>query len=655
MNLKSTTNDYSGSDNIRPTDDWFTSVRNGCVKIRGSEGIENPPICVPTLLKQASELFSNHVFLIFQQNDKWKKVTYSQLLENVTVIAKAFLKLGLERFHGVSIIGENSEKWIYAHLAAIMAGGVSSGIYTTNSPDACLHCIKIASSDIVILENDYQLQKILKIKDQCPHIKVIVQLDGEPTDRSVLNWNNLLEIGRNEPNDKLKKVIDNLAVNEVCTLSGTTALPKAVMLNHDNLIFDGRLMASSIQMEYGIERTLSYLPYSHIAGLIYDIYTSLVMGSCVYIAGKNALKGDAIINNLKIAKPTTFIGTPRIFEKISEYLRGIELTRPVYLQYVLEKAKSTALAHHTLVSKEPRVNSSFKYKFFEFFFYSYMKSFVGLHQCKTLHSAAAPLSPQVRDYLASFDISVGEMYGLSETSGEHLYWIRYYSGCYTGVECPRAVKTKIYNPDKNGEGEICAWGRNIFMGYLNEPDKTKETTDEEGWFYTSDIGKINDERWIQITGRKKEIIITSGGENIPAVLIENVVKYELPILSQAVLVGEGKKYLTILLTLKCEYNEDTDMPLDKLSLETENWCKSLGCSYTTISEIIINKPHAVYDEIQKGIDRVNSKAISTAQRIQKFTILPRNFSTVTGELGPSTKLMRYVVYNKFKDYIESMY
>uniref|UniRef100_A0A3B4WK76 Acyl-CoA synthetase bubblegum family member 1 n=1 Tax=Seriola lalandi dorsalis TaxID=1841481 RepID=A0A3B4WK76_SERLL len=213
----------------------------------------------------------------------------------------------------------------------------------------------------------------------------------------------------------------------------------------------------------------------------------------------------------------------------------------------------------------------------------------------------------------------------------------------------------LANIDSDGTGEICFWGRNIFMGFLNMEDKTREALDEDGWLHSGDLGKIDEEGFLYITGRIKELIITAGGENIPPVPIEEAVKKELPIISNAMLIGDKRKFLSMLLTLKCCTNAETMEPTEELSLEAVEFCQLQRSQATKVSDISGGKDKEVYRAIQEGIERVNSAATSNAQRIQKWTILMKDFSVSGGELGPTMKLRRPVVLEMYHKVIEGLY
>lgn len=232
-------------------------------------------------------------------------------------------------------------------------------------------------------------------------------------------------------------------------------------------------------------------------------------------------------------------------------------------------------------------------------------------------------------YLLSLDLVINDAFGMSESTGAH--WLC--SNDVTSLETVGrplvGVEVKIVSPDERGHGEICMRGRNIFIGYIGEEDKTKEAIEDEGWLHSGDLAYIDEKGCLFITGRIKELIITAGGENIPPVHIENLVKKELPEISNAFLIGDKRKFLSILITLKTELDSNTGAPKDELANETLTWFKSLGVEYKTVKEVLSAGPcPKVLKSIQEGIDRANKYATSNAQKVQKFAILPNDFSTM---------------------------
>lgn len=651
---KYTTTD--GPDQIRPSDNYYSTEANGAVKLRDNVQL-NDTMSFPTMLKRAAENYPNHPAIrYYPDKTTLVTVTYLEYLDIVRTVAKAFLKLGLERYHGVCIIGYNSPEWFYSGLAATFAGGIQAGIYTTNSAEACLHCITLATANIVVVENDVQLQKILQIRDRAPHIKAIVQYSGKPTSPGVYSWSDIMEIGKNEDDIGLENVLRTISINECCVLvytSGTTSLPKAVMLHHDNIFVSSRIISKHLRLKEGHDRTISYLPLSHVVAQMFDFYLPIYSAATIYIADKNALK-NTLMQNIIAVRPTILAGVPRVWEKLKEHLEADEKRYNRVFQYLLSNAKVSALAYYRNLANGRRKHESASYKLSKLLVFNKIKKQNGLECVKIYGCGGAPILFDTKEYFCSLDMPIFSGYGLSETGSIGIMGtpeISLVDGIGFAID---NVKVKIHNPDENGSGEICLYGRNILMGYLNDPEKTAEAFDNDHWFHSGDIGVVENSIY-KITGRIKELIITAGGENIPFPLIEGNIKAELPIVSNVVLIGDKRKYLSVLLTLKCKLDPNNLLPTDDLTDDVKQWCRIVGYECSRVSDIVDNKPKKVYDSIQDAIRRANEKSISNAQKVQKFTILPRDFSIGTGEIAPTMKLKRCFVVNLYSDLIEDMY
>ncbi|XP_058801274.1 very long-chain-fatty-acid--CoA ligase bubblegum-like isoform X2 [Phymastichus coffea] len=650
-----------GPDQILSTDVDTTCDADGRVRIKLDYQADGryKLISVPGLLARTASKYPNQPALISRPGADGKRttITYKQYENQVRTVAKAFLHLGLERHHSVCILGFNAPEWFISDLAAIYAGGFAAGIYTTNSPEACQYCAESSRANIVVVEDDKQLQKILAIKKNLPKLKAIIQYDGIPNTKDVLSWNELLEIGRHQSDDKLESVLKTIAINECCTLvytSGTVGNPKAVMLSHDNLLTDAQaILAAGDLKNEAQEIVVSFLPLSHVAAQVVDIFTCMLMAATVYFADKNALKGS-LLDTLVAARPTAFLGVPRVWEKIYEKMQLVARNNGFIKSWIATWAKAQGL-HYNMNRMNGVEYKSWSYLIAKWLIFNKVKTALGLDRCHVFGTAAAPLSTDVKKYFMSLDIVIIDAYGMSECAGAHsLTTNNKFRLGSVGKTFP-GFSTMLDNMDKDGEGEICMGGRHVFMGYLNDSEKTKEAKDENNWLHSGDLGKKDADGFLYVTGRIKELVITAGGENVPPVHIEQLIKKECPALSNAMLIGDRRKYLTILVTLKTEMNAESGEPLDALSAETHKWAKSIGSKAESVKDVINTHDPLIHKEIAEAINRANEKAISNAQRVQKFRILPHDFSLPTGELGPTLKLKRNVVAKKYAHLIEDMY
>ncbi|NXM60811.1 ACBG2 ligase, partial [Illadopsis cleaveri] len=571
------------------------------------------------------------------------------------------LQLGLERFHGVGILGFNSAEWFIADIGAILAGGLAVGIYTTNSPEACHYVAENCSANVIVVENHKQLQKILEIEDRLPHLKAIVQYGEEIKEKrpNLYSWREFMELGRDVPDSRLRGIIASQKPNQCCSLiytSGTTGQPKGVMLSHDNLTWTAAAGGQFIGLSDARDRqeeVVSYLPLSHIAAQMCDIWAAMSFGVQVYFAQPDALKGS-LVETLREVRPTAFLGVPRVWEKMEEKMKSVGMKASALRRRVASWAKEVGLQTNL-----KRMNGCSEvpvnFRLARQLVYRKVRKAIGLDRCTKCYTGAAPITRETLEFFLSLNIPVLELYGMSESSGPHTISLPH---AFKLGSCGKELagcRTLIHKPDKDGIGEICFSGRHVFMGYLNMEDKTKEAIDEDGWLHSGDLGKHDKDGFLFITGRIKELIITAGGENIPPVPIEDAVKNAVPIISNAMLVGDKAKFLSMLLTLKCTVDAETGEPRDDLSPEALEFCQKLGSNATKVSEIISSKDKAIYAAIQKGISAVNEGAVSNAQRVQKWVLLEKDFSIFGGELGPTMKLKRPVVAQKYRDQIAQFY
>ncbi|KAJ8274624.1 hypothetical protein COCON_G00092490 [Conger conger] len=644
-----------------PSSRLWTTECDGTVELRMSESGTGAvaPITVHEMFTRTVDKFGDETALAWKEGEEWRKLPYKEYYEQCRAAAKSFLKLGLERYHGVGILGFNSTEWFIADFGAIFAGGFGVGIYTTNSPEACHYVADNCKANILVVENHKQLQKILEVQDQLPHLKAIVQYKDELKEArpNVYTWAEFMQLGKEVPDAQLDDIIASQKPNQCCTLiytSGTTGQPKGVMLSHDNLTWLGKTTADYAEITDS-EVVVSYLPLSHIAAQMCDMWLMLACGGSTYFAQPDALKGS-LGTTLKEVRPTSFVGVPRVWEKMQEGIKAASAKGPTMRKKVGAWARRVGLQtnlnkmHGTAPSEAP-VN----YRLAKKVVFQKVRKALGLDRCTKCFTGAAPITKETLEFFLSLDIPLIELYGMSESSGPHTISLEH---IFRLTSCGKTIpgcKTKIFNPDNNGDGEICMWGRHVFMGYLNMPDKTADALDAEGWLHSGDLGKQDADDFLFITGRIKELIITAGGENIPPVPIEDALKEAVPLISNAMLIGDQRKFLSMLLTIKCQLHPDTGAPLDELTEEAVKFCRRLGSSATQVSDIAGGKDRAVNAAIQDGINHTNERATSNAQRVQKWVVLERDFTLPGGELGPTMKLKRPVVLKMYKEQIENFY
>lgn len=632
----------------------IATTADECVNLRLTDTDEITPTTIIDIFKRTILNHGTRRALLNKVDNKWYHYTWDEYYDMCREFAKGFMIFGLNPHEGVAIIGSNSPEWFISNMAAIFAGGVSVGIYGTNSAELCEYIINDSNSTIIIVEDNIQLEKILSIRHKLSNIRAIIQYKGNLEEDKkdyeyVFSWNDFYVSirGLSFHWEKMDDIMKNVQPGQCSTLiytSGTTGNPKGVMLSHDNIIWTTQMLLSTIDIKPdNVEKIVSYLPLSHVAAQMLDIYMPLVNAGETWFADSDALKGS-LVDTLKAAQPTIFLGVPRVWEKIREGMMATSKNNSSIKKKIGSSAKKIGLKKFNN-SRKGDEKSPFGWAIYDKLVFKKVKSAIGLDNCKLYLTGAAPITKEVLEYFASLNILINDIYGMSECSGPMTVS---HPGAFRFGSCGQAVPNTLLKVDEITK-EICTYGRHIMMGYLNQSNKTRETIDKDGWLHSGDMGEIDEDGYLFITGRIKELIITAGGENIGPVAIEDAVKAELPIISNCVLIGDKQKYLTMLITLKCIMDDDGNMT----DILDDSVIDLLDLNNNLVSKACNNKKLIMY--IDDGIQKVNQKSASNAQKIQKFRILPTDFSINGGELGPTLKLKRMVVFDMYSSIIDDMY
>jgi long-chain acyl-CoA synthetase len=558
----------------------------------------------------------------------WRSTSWSAYGEEVRRAGAALVALGVEERTAVCILGDNRPEWVIFDVAAMAAGAVPAGIYATSSPSECEYILDHSEAPVVLVEDGTQWAKINSVRDKLPHLRHVILMRGaEPVDDPmVLSWEEFLARG-SEAGGALDARLDALRPESLGTFiytSGTTGRPKAVMLTHDNLAWTAARAADLVGAT-SADRILSYLPLSHIAEQMFTIHLPAVTGSAVYYAESI----EKLLENLLEVRPTAFFGVPRVWEKFQAGVAAklAEATGPKAKLAQQAQAVGRQVIARRNRALEPALTVQVQYKAFQKLVYQKVKAALGLDQARLCASGAAPVAEEVLQFFAGFDLPIYEVYGQSEDTGPTTFNTPGRTRFGTvGPPFP-GVEVKIA-----GDGEILVRGRNVFAGYYKDPDATAEVL-ADGWLHSGDLGELDADGFLTITGRKKDIIITAGGQNVAPALIEGSLKNH-PLVSEAVVIGDRRKYLTVLLTLDPE--------------ATGKFMADRGQSGRP------GNSEAVRAEIEKALDGVNSE-LARVEQVKKFTVLPRELSIADGELTPTLKVKRNVVHDHFAAEIEAMY
>jgi len=568
----------------------------------------------------------------------WQEISWSHYGEKAKLTGLALHALGLEKGNVVSIASEGNPEWLYTDMGTIGAGGISSGVYTTDSAAQVKYLVNDSATKFYFAENEEQLDKILEVRGECPTLKQIIVFDMEGLndfhDDQVLSYEEFLKIGEktNQENPNLwESLVNNVSPDDIAILvytSGTTGPSKGAMINHTNLLY-------SINTGYDIfdvmehEEQLSFLPLCHILERSVSVMIPLKTGAVVNFAESI----DTVPENIREVSPTVFIAVPRIWEKfyssITILMKDATFVGKFFYQFSINVGSK--YKEYFIDGKEPPLSLKLSYWICNQLVLKNIKKLLGLNNCRYALSGAAPISPDLINWYLSLGIDMREGWGMTETAG---VGTAFYSREIKLGHVGRAVNDSEVRIAQ--DGEILFRGPGVFCGYLNKPEQTKETL-IDGWLHTGDVGEIDNYGNLKITDRKKDIIITAGGKNISPSEIENELKFS-PFISDAVVIGDKRKFLSCLIMIDEEnvmkHAQDNDIPFSNF----ESLCKS--------EEII----SLIDDEVNK----VNKKFASVEQ-VKKFSLIDIQLTAEDDELTPTMKLKRKFINQKYGDIIESMY
>jgi long-subunit acyl-CoA synthetase (AMP-forming) len=580
--------------------------------------------------KETADKFGDRVALKFKTGGQWEETTWKDYYKQVRITARAFMALGLEKGKAVNILGNNCPQWFISDLAGVFAGAVPGGIYTTNSPDQCHYIASHSEANIVIVENADQLAIFKKLKDQLPELKAIVLMNGSDPDDMVHAWNELPELAEKVSEKELEERINAQKPDDCCTLiytSGTTGNPKGVMITHDNITWTAQQVINMIKWNHE-DQVISYLPLSHIAEQDISLHAPYHTGCTIWFAESL----DKLGENLAEVRPTLFFGVPRVWEKIQAKMMAAGAKNPPLKKKIAAWARKQGLAGG--YAEQEGKPKPFFYGLANKLVFSKVREKLGFDRCRLFISTAAPISMDSLEFFLSLGLSLTEIYGMSECTGPGTVSLPEPFKYRTGWAGPAVPGTNIKIAE---DGEVLMKGRHVFKGYFKNDAATAETIDKDGWLHSGDVGKIDDKGFLKITDRKKELIITAGGENISPQFLEANLK-SIPVVANVVVIGDRRQYMTALFTLNPE----------RLGQELKN----AGSPAKNMTEAAICPKFRAY--VQKKLDDVNA-SFARVQTIKKFTILPNEFSVEGEELTPTMKLKRRIINTKYAKEIEDMY
>lgn len=608
---------------------------------------------VLALLEDRAKQFSDKPF-VWEKNELWHPLTWGRFTFEARVVASALLAQGLKPGDGVSILSANRKEWPICDMGAIYSGGISVGLYLSSSASQCEYMIRHSDSSVIIVDTRLQLDKILSVRQNVPDLKQIIVLDQSvPSDpgQSIWNYKDFMQIGHlhiEKYQDTLNDRVQNSGQEDIIMYvytSGTTGDPKAAMISNRYFLYNGNSINNVFKFQPG-EKILSFLPYCHVGERIFGFAVTLAAARQTFLVQDYGKVIDTILE----VEPNVFGGVPRLYEKmygkIVSYLQQLSPHQQAEIRAAMDVSKSyfdLKLNNKTIPAELSR-----SYQVADQDALVPLRELVFGKNMRICTSGAAALSKDMAEFFVSIGSPIYEAYGLTENISVAINRPNKHRVSTVGIAMP-------YTEIKLAEdGEILIKGQNIFSGYYKNPEATRDMFDDQmDWMKTGDIGKIDDDGFLTIVDRKKELIITSTGKNISPSGIENRLKYDT-VISQVMIVGEGKSYICALITINpIETVRTVKKLLEQLPPEVIGYIAHGKMPDAETVRLIAEHP-LVRDHIQKTIDRVNQELNHTEQ-IKKFTLLTFDFSIERNEITPTLKLKRRVIAERYKDVIESLY
>jgi long-chain acyl-CoA synthetase len=581
---------------------------------------------VASLPGSAAERFGSHTAARFKKDGEWSEMSYAEMGEAVDEIALGLVDLGIEVGDRVCVLAETRLEWTLASLGISAAGAVVVPVYPTNSPSECKWVAGNSGARAIFCENDGQRQKIEQVRSELPELEHVIGIDeggGE------LALDELRARGRGRDRSELAARQDQVNPEDSYTIvytSGTTGAPKGVVLTHANAMAVCQMVEELEFVEPG-DVSYLYLPLAHVFALITMLATVDEGTTLIYFGGNT----KEILAEIIETKPTYVPSVPRIFEKLYGAAMKMVAAGSEEDQERFRQAVKLGVEVRTRRQRGDEVPAELAEQFdkADAEIFQRVRGLFG-GQVRQAVSGAAPIAPEILEFFYAAGVPVLEGWGMTETTGVGTVGtLDHFKFGTVGRALP-GVEIKIAD-----DGEILCKGPHIFREYWRNPEATEETM-ADGWLRTGDLGELDDEGYLKITGRKKDIIITAGGKNLTPANIENDLK-QSPFISQAVMYGDRKPFPVAMITLDPE--------------EIVPWAKEQGLPEDIES---LAEDEKVHEMIQAELDRANSN-YARVEQIKKFTILDHDLSVETGELTPSLKVKRNVIYDRYGDLFESLY
>ena len=583
----------------------------------------------PTLTEALRRTAANNPDIVAVRTaDDSISLTWSELLERVDAVAGGLAKLGVGRSQTLAIMLANRPEFHIVDLAAATLGATPFSIYATYPAEEIRYLCSDAACRVVVVEQAF-LPVILEARKELPGLEYVVVVDGEPPEGTI----SLADVEASNPDFDAVQAAASVGADDIVTLiytSGTTGPPKGVQLSHHNILVSAAAIEEIIPLEVG-GRLISWLPAAHIAERMAHHYIPVIYAGTI----TTCPNPRDVLSYLPQVRPTWFFAVPRIWEKLKAGLEAMQASQPEEQRKPIQDAIAASIQRVRLRQAGQPVPDELEQAVAraDEQLFSKLRAMLGLDQAIAVNVGAAPTPVEVLEFFHAVGIELAELWGMSETCG------------FGTCNRPGAVKIGTVGPPSPGvelklgdDGEVLCRGEFVMLGYRNDPEKTAAAIDSDGWLHTGDIGVIDEDGYLKIVDRKKEIIINAAGKNMSPANIEAAIKSGSLLIGQACCIGDARPYNTALIVLDSDY--------------APQWAAQQGLAEKSLAELA-SEPKVI-EAVQAGIDEANTH-LARVEQIKKFTIVPGDWMPGGDELTPTMKLKRTPIAAKYKAEVEAMY
>ncbi|RJR17933.1 MAG: long-chain fatty acid--CoA ligase [Desulfobacteraceae bacterium] len=593
---------------------------------------------VPAIFKSTVEKYGDRAAMRKKEFGLWHDITWKDYYRLASQVGAALISMGLEKGDCVSIIGDNCPEWVIADMGIQCAGGVAVGVYSTNAWPQVEYVIQNSESKFFFVENEEQLDKWFQFRDNVPFLKKVIVWDLEGLrhfkDPMVITFDELLDSGKSalEKNPALvEEKAGEITPEDLSVLiytSGTTGPPKGAMLTHRNVTWMSHAITSDNRI-YDTDEVMSFLPLCHIFERLFSVFAHITHGYTV-----NFIENlDTVTDNMREISPTVGYAVPRIWEKYlsTVYIKMSDATwfKKMVFGLALKIGKQRASLMMSFKPVPLYLEGLYKLAYLSVF--RKLKERLGFDRLRVAYSGAAPISPDVLLFFQSIGVNLIEGYG--QTEGTGVTCVSRIGKVKLGTVGPPLTGTDVKIAD---DGEILVKAPSVFKGYYKNPEATEETL-KDGWLCSGDVGELDNDGYLKITDRKKDIIVTAGGKNITPQYIENKLKFS-PYINDAIVIGDKRKFISALIAI----DEDNVV----------KYAQDNKIQFSTYKDL--TQSPEIISLIQVEVDKVN-ETLSRVEQVKKFKIIPKKLYEEDGEVTPTMKVKRKYVNEAFRDLIEAMY